>query len=257
MNSRASAEVNSNITQERSRNPEELSREICRKNSMLRVTAHDLRLPFSTFHQFSNLAKLKYGDILGDHIDELSGIFCAGEILLKNLQVLASDVYGKPVLDFEEIPLAEVLNPLIRQLGVLAGFKKVEIVFRVGAEVSLYCDGDVLSRILENLLFAAVDRCEHRTKVVIEADAADTQTRLSWTFTGDVIPQELQDAVVSGAWGTNPASDLGIDSLGLALAAAVQLLHHHGSQLEFSIPEAGKCRMSCVLEHSGGISNEK
>ncbi len=204
-----------------------------RCRSMIRVAAHDLRDPFSTFHNFKTLAELKFGGAGKELLDELSGIFHSAELLLNNLQVITADLFGRLVKAPEVISLSEVFQRSLKKHSLMVRSKQLDINCDIPESLMVYADMQLLGQVLENLLFIFMEKADHRCSASCSASVTGAHAAVTMEMPEYVISESLRLQIEEDRWGLDPDDDSGISSAGAALAACVSILGLHGSSFVF------------------------
>lgn len=226
-----------------------------RCRSMIRVASHDLRDPFSTFHNFKTLAEMKFGGAGKEMLDELSGIFRSAELLLNNLQVITADLFGRLVKVPEAIPLSEVFQRSLKKHSLMVRSKQLDILYDIPEDLMVYGDMQLLGQVLENLLFIFMEKADHRCSASCRASVTGAHAAVSMEMPEYVISESLRLQIEEDRWGLDPDDDAGITSVGAALAACVRILDLHGTSFDFETGGENTLMISFLLTipSDGGI----
>lgn len=142
------------------------------KDRLLSVVGHDLRSPVNMLISFTQL--LKMGDIEPDrmklYMDQLESTLDHTSSLMENLlEWAASQMQGyKPVINHENIqPIAA---EVVQFLAARAHEKNIALQNNIDVSCMAYCDKDMLSLIIRNLLSNSIKFTSTGGKVAISAE---------------------------------------------------------------------------------------
>ena len=174
-----------------------------RREEYLAFVAHDLRTPLSAVSLSASLLELSIEDQLAD--PQIALAFSTLKRNVKHLEGLVSMVLKENTVDAGEsteklvrrrFDLWPHVEAVFRNLAPVADTNSTQLVNNVPAELTIYADAGMLTRILQNLISNAI-RYAPRGSVTVSAEPADEDGSVECTVTdnGDGISSELLEKV--------------------------------------------------------------
>ena len=135
---------------------------------------------------------------------------------------------------FETFKLAIPLSEAIDILEESAETKSISIHNRVPRDLTVFADKDSILSVVTNLIGNAVKFTPKGGEIIIDAEIADDEVRVSIRDNGIGIDEErISDLLKNNHYYTTPGTN-GESGTGLGLLLCDSQLRHNGSALEFS-----------------------
>lgn len=200
------------------------------RDEVLRVVAHDLRNPLAAIAMDAKLiARGLGGERLADHrrVERIRFAVDRADRLIRDLLDVARLDAGRLSLALHPEPLAPLLSEAVdlhRTIGEELG---VTVEFLTPGDLGLVvADRDRVLQILGNLIANAIKFTPAGGRVVVRAESADPDVRVTVTDTGPGIAAEHLTDLFRPFWQVRPGSGVG---LGLAIAKA--MVEAHGGRI--------------------------
>ena len=196
------------------------------KSRLLATITHDLAQPLNAARLFGHsLARRLDGGQARVDVDHLLGALESAESLLSGLldisRLGAGAMRPRPV----DVPLQEVLEPLLAEFGVLAEEKRLQL-RHVTTSAWVHADPQLLRRVLQNFLANAV-RYSERGRILIGARRRGSELEIEVWDQGAGIAPEHQQVIFEEF----RRLDRGGRGLGLGLAIADRIAQLLGSRV--------------------------
>jgi signal transduction histidine kinase len=202
------------------------------REEMSAMIVHDLKNPLSAV-----LANVDF--VLDDdrnsteNLDALRDAKSAGGRairLLANLVDVARVEAGALQLTRSRIPVGELIAPLVRQRGHLAGARGIRIDSAIDPGVELHADSELLSRVIENVFDNAFRHTPPGGRISVCGRRCDGDSvRLSIGNSGAAIPPEARARIFEKFAQAGPAQ--GRMNLGLGLYFCRLAAEAHGGRM--------------------------
>jgi len=125
--------------------------------NFVRVVSHDLKTPIISIQGFSSRLLKKYKKKLGEngrrHLEQIEASARRMEVLVSDLLALSS--IGRVVSNFEHIPCVQIVRNVTSGLQDRLKEKGIELVVADNLP-TIYCDGERIYQVFENLLVNAI-----------------------------------------------------------------------------------------------------
>jgi signal transduction histidine kinase len=214
-----------------------------RREEYLAFVAHDLRTPLSAVSLSASLLELSIEDQLAN--PQIALAFSTLKRHVKHLEELVSMVLKENTVEAGEsteklvrrqFDLWPHVEAVFRNLAPVAGTNSTELVNRVPAELTVYADAGMLTRILQNLVSNAI-RYAPRGSVTVSAEVADDDgsVECSVSDNGEGISSEMLEKVFE-KFETDHEQE---NSTGLGLAIVKEFVEAHGGEVSVR-SEVGK-----------------
>ncbi|MBN2908956.1 HAMP domain-containing histidine kinase [Polycladomyces sp. WAk] len=159
---------------------------------------------------------------------------------------------GTIELKQEQIPIAEVLEIVVEQLGPVAEEKGLRLEIDAPRDLMVIADYDRLMQILINLVKNGLQFTE-RGWVRVTADKTDGGTRICVEDTGIGMTEEQLARIWDRFFKADPSRSRQGGETGLGLAIVRQLVKAHGGQIRVdSTPGKGTCFTVWLPDGNGG-----
>lgn len=147
---------------------------------------------------------------------------------------------GESVLEFEEVPLAEVIEEVVEGAHVTAEARGLEVGADVSARPTIMGDRDLLVMALRNLVENAINYSEPGAHVTVSLAAEDDVAVVKVIDAGIGIASEDQERIFERFYRADPARsrETGGTGLGLSIVKHV-VLQHSGVVDVWSKPTVG------------------
>ncbi len=154
------------------------------------------------------------------------------------------------VPDFRQISAAELLASSAKVCQARAQARGVNIQIENPADIHFTADRVLMQRLLQNLLFNAIDASPRGGKVSILVDRLDEgRISIGVTDQGPGVPLELRDRIFEPYFTTKDTGDK-VRGLGLGLAICLKIGHLHGATLSVDRSSSGGAIFTVVLPDS-------
>ncbi|MBW2330276.1 MAG: PAS domain S-box protein [Deltaproteobacteria bacterium] len=142
---------------DRRRAQEELRKINEELKNFVHVVSHDLKTPIISIQGFSSRLLKSYEEKLGEkgrrYLDQIKASACRMEVLVSDLLALSS--IGRVVSTFGDVPSVEIVKNVVSALQHRLKENGIELV--VGDNLPrIYCDGERIYQVFENLLVNAI-----------------------------------------------------------------------------------------------------
>jgi two-component system, OmpR family, phosphate regulon sensor histidine kinase PhoR len=206
-----------------------------RREEYLAFVAHDLRTPLSAVSLSTALLELSVDDCLRD--PQVALAFSTLKRNVKQLEELVSMVLKENTVESgtsveklvrRQFDLWPHVESVFRNVAPVAATNSTELVNEVPAELRVYADAGMLTRILQNLVSNAI-RYSPRGRVSVSARITEPghTVECSVVDTGDGIASDQLEKVFE-KFETDPAHPEGI---GLGLAIVKEFVEAHGGEV--------------------------
>lgn len=193
------------------------------QDEMLAMLVHDLKSPLAVI-----LASLDYalthpetGGEVREALEDSHEAATRISRLVGNMLETAQAEAGRLVLRRKEVPLARLIDDALGSRGPLLARRSLALEVDVG-QLALHADRDLLARVVENLLDAAVRTAPARGKVKLWASVAPTAIEVRVGTDGTAIPEASRPLVFekfTQVWDARGGVGLGLYFCRLAVEA--------------------------------------
>ncbi len=150
--------------------------------------------------------------------------------LSEDLLLLTTNDGERPAL--EPVNVGHVVREVVRQLGTLAGARRVRLDVEAGPEVEATANGDHLYRCVFNLVDNAIKYSGHGATVIIRSGLEGAWAVLSVTDSGPGIAQPEISRVFDRFYRVDKARSRRDGGIGLGLAIVKELVEGMGGSVE-------------------------
>ena len=205
-----------------------------RKNDMIMYLAHDLKTPLSSVigyltllcdeKELSDELREKYLSVSlnkAHRLEELTNEFF--EITRFNLSNITLR-YGK-------INLTLLLEQLVYEFKPMLKEKNLQCDLNAPENIMLYCDGDKIQRVFDNILRNAVSYSFNDTNITICAKDTDKEVSVVFDNCGNDIPKERLDRIFEQFYRLDESRSTGSGGAGLGLAIAKHIIELHNGTI--------------------------
>ncbi len=218
-----------------------------RKNDLIMYLAHDLKTPLAS--SISYLTLLRDEKQISKELREkylLISLTKAERLeeLINEFLEIAKYNLSNVTLSYHEINLTRLLEQLVYEFQPILAQKGLTCRLEIADDRMLYCDGDKLQRVFDNLLRNAVLYSYDKTELTIAAVADEETVTLRFVNHGDPIPEEKLDRLFEQFYRLDAGR--GTEGAGLGLAIAKQIVTLHKGTIHVESKE-GRTVFTVVL----------
>jgi len=196
------------------------------------VVSHDLKTPIISIQGFSSRLFKNYQDVLGEKGREYVQRVLASA---RRMEVLVSDLLalsrmGQVVSKFEDVQSLEVVRKVISAVQDRIGAKEIELVVADDLP-DIYCDGERIYQVFENLLVNAVKYGDNAGQPRIEIGYRDGGAFHQFYVkdNGPGIDPKFHRKIFEMFYRLNGAEE--IEGTGLGLSIVERIIEHHGGKV--------------------------
>ncbi|PCJ95709.1 MAG: PAS domain-containing sensor histidine kinase [Hyphomicrobiales bacterium] len=165
------------------------------KSEFLANMSHELRTPLNAIIGFSEIMRSGIFGKLGSdkYVEYCDDIHESGTFLLaviNDILQMSKIEAGRFQLDFEQVPLHDIVRESIRVVSVEVMNKDLQVTINGDDEINMDADRRSMKQIMLNLLTNAVKFTPEGGKISINMKASDYMMQLSITDTGIGIPED-------------------------------------------------------------------
>lgn len=214
------------------------------KDKLFSIIAHDLKNPFNTIIGFSELLKkvlagsdnpkpLKYTEFIHDASKN-------AYYLLENLLEWSRSQANRLAVSPAIIELNKSIELAIRQVAELAINKDITLISKTTLPVMVFCDPNMLSVVLRNLLTNAIKFTPRNGTITVETSPKSNMVQISVSDTGiGMTPEQLNQLFMINTSGSSAGTD-GERGTGLGLVLCHEFVtKNNGMIWAESTPEVG------------------
>lgn len=158
------------------------------KDKFFSIIAHDLKNPFNTIINLSELLYTRYAQYDTDALREFSKSILdtanRTHMLLENLLVWARAQTGKISYEPEDITLSQVVKENLLLIQETAISKGIAISSRIENNIIVYADNDMLNTVLRNFLSNAIKFTEKSGSIYVNANVEEDFVSIEVKDTG-------------------------------------------------------------------------
>lgn len=140
------------------------------KSKLLSVIGHDLRDPIGSLKSYVDVYLELHPEVdsnIREFMHEVSGISENAYILLENLLSWAKSQSGKIAFQPEQTDIKNIVSHSISLLVNLAKRKNIQLSTDIPDKTMVYCDAELISAVIRNLIANAIKFSFHDSTVVI------------------------------------------------------------------------------------------
>ena len=219
------------------------------KDSMVEMIAHDIKNPLNTILTLSEDKVSTEG--------RRTIYYSANQILNLVMNLMETHKYdnGQFTIDRQIHSLLEIVESSLSQVSLLAEQKSVSIKVEIDNGLSVYCDKDIITRVLVNLLTNGIKYSEYNSEIQIEVKVDEKDVILSVTDYGLGIPENKLKDIFSKYTQINKRSLGSVRSSGIGLTFCHIALEAHKKSIWVKSNEEKGTVFSFSLDLSNEVSN--
>ncbi len=228
----------------------ELHRDIAKKEEVEKMrtefisnVSHELKTPIALIQGYAEGLQeginddpedIKYYcDVIVDEADKMNN-------MVKNLLTLDQLEYGSGKIEMEHFDIVSVVAGVIRQLGIKAEQKNVEIRFDSSSKVYVWADEFQIEEVITNYLNNALNHVDDAKLIKVEITEKNDIVRVSVFNTGKPIPKEEFENIWVKFYKVDKARSREYVGNGIGLSIVKAIMDRHGQ----------KCG---VINHDNGV----
>ncbi len=205
------------------------------KDKLFSIIAHDLKAPFQSILGISEMLKDDSETLDSIETQKLAGLVHTSASrtmqLLDDLLDWARLQQNRISFASEDIPVAHLMQFISELLHETAAKKNIQIVSQLPADLTMKADKEMLKTILRNLISNALKFSYPGTQVIVSAEAANGNVKISVSDSGVGIPNDKIEQLFSiGNTHIMPgtANEKGT---GLGLVLCREFVEKHGGRI--------------------------
>ena len=214
---------------------EELKISNATKDKFFSIIAHDLRSPFHSFLNLSELMVSEFESFSNEQIKNLANELNKSAKnqyrLLENLLSWSSMQINRMEFHPSIIDLNKVVDKVIDILIDNAVKKDISIVNFVADTTLVISDNNMLFSILQNLISNAIKFTFPKGRIEIKAEFNDTLTTVSVVDDGTGIPSNVLDKIFHISTKVSSNGTKGEKGTGLGLLLCKEMIEKHGGKI--------------------------
>ena len=205
-----------------------------RKNDLIMYLAHDLKTPLSSVigyltllrdeTQISEELREKYLSISLDKAERL-------EELINEFFEITRFNLSNITLQYSSIDLTRLLEQLIYEFQPMLTDKSLRCSLYAPENFPLYCDGDKIQRVFDNLLRNAVIYSTPNTEITVAAEHEGGSCIIRFINYGNTLPEEKLERIFEQFYRLDAARSTKSGGAGLGLAIARQIVELHKGRI--------------------------
>ena len=232
-------------------NEKKLNEMIATKDKFFKIIAHDLRNHFNGLLGYSDLLAETHKELdieeRENMINDLADISKNTFSLLENLLVWSKSQTESLPFSPKELRLSQLVDANLQSLHSHAKSKGLKLISKVGKDIMVYADKEMLDTILRNLVMNAIKFSSKGEVVLIDTTPEEERVRLSVRDQGIGMSQEKLDILFDI---TKKTSTLGTGQekgTGIGLALCKEFIDKHGGEIHVESQEGKGSVFSVVL----------
>jgi K+-sensing histidine kinase KdpD len=198
---------------------------------LVNMFVHDMRAPLTVV--MANLSMLR--EDVADSSESAENVDAAMAAALR-VNRMANNLLDISRLEASRLPLqrsptdiAEVARTVTRAMAALDPSRHIEI--RARKAVVCVCDGELMRRIIENLVSNAIKHTDPCGHIVVQVSSETACVRVSVEDDGPGIPEESRDRIFERYSASSIQTRTGAHTVGLGLAFCKLAAAAHGGKI--------------------------
>lgn len=213
------------------------------KDEFVFIATHDLATPVTAISGFSALIKARKDKLPEPVAKDLNAIDEASnrlKVLVNDLLQVARSDSGTIKVELTRINATEILDSAIREIGPLAGEKRVTVISKVSSKLMILADSVKLAEVFENLLSNGVKYNKSGGTLTISSRTSGGKIVIEFKDTGLGIDDEEQAKVFTKFFRSETAEVRQRPGTGLGLFVVRMLIEKMGGKITFeSVKDIG------------------
>jgi signal transduction histidine kinase len=205
-----------------------------RKSEFLSTAAHDLRTPLTLIGGFAETLSNKNLNLSGAQKDKYLDIIASET---KKMAKFISDYLDiTKIENGMHLPVMAKINPeaVAREAAAEFDFESAKVIFAIRSEpavAKVTADGEMLERVLRNLIDNALKYAPQNTAVTLEITRRGRDTVFSVSDSGMGIPDDLKEKIFEKFFSANRVNAPKKQGTGLGLAIVRSIVQLHGGTI--------------------------
>lgn len=208
-----------------------------RKNDLVVYLAHDLKTPLTSIIGYLSLLS-EEREISPELQQKYLGIALSKaerlEDLINEFFEITRFNLTRIVLECSNINLTRLLQQLLYEFSPMLAEKNLTCRLDAKKDIYIYCDGDKMQRVFDNLLRNAVNYSYPGTEIEILLEEAEKKVHLQFLNHGNTIPEEKLNRLFEQFFRLDSSRGSGNGGAGLGLAIAKEIVEQHGGCIRAS-----------------------
>jgi two-component system, sensor histidine kinase and response regulator len=206
------------------------------KDKFFTIIAHDLKNPFSTI---INISDLMLSDLYKsepaknqEYIEQINRYSRKAFNLLENLLQWARSQTGHIKINFKKVSLDYIFNDVIELLSGIAQHKNIDIIIKGNTNIDVYVDQDMVTAIFRNLLSNALKFSPNESEITVNTIETGDMVRIEVTDQGiGMDDKQLENLFRIDARSLNYSQDGEMEGTGLGLVLCKEFVTKHGGEI--------------------------
>jgi two-component system, sensor histidine kinase and response regulator len=206
------------------------------KDKFFTIIAHDLKNPFSTI---INISDLMLSDLYKsepeknkEYIEQINRYSRKAYNLLENLLQWARSQTGHIKINFKKVSIDFIFNDVIELLGGIAQQKNIDIHVKVDSNLNVYVDQDMITAIFRNLLSNALKFSPNESEITVRAYETGDMVRIEVSDQGiGMDEQQLANLFRIDTRNLNYSQNNEMEGTGLGLVLCKEFVAKHGGEI--------------------------
>ncbi len=214
------------------------------RRELVAWASHDLRAPLAAMQAVIEAAE---DDLIApaDYLPTLRDQARTLATLVDDLFELARIDAGALSLDFQKLPLSDLVDSAVRQLQPEAAQREIDLVARNDGETTAPVAADKIERVLFNLLTNALRHTPPDGRIDVDVRRQNGDVCVSVEDTGHGLDDEALSRMFERFWRADRARSSA--GMGLGLAIARGLVEAHGGRIWAESSPGGGARVSFTV----------
>lgn len=204
------------------------------KDQLVLNLAHDLRTPLTSVIGYLEYI-MQHDEISKEVSTHYMSIAYSKskrlEMLIEQLFEITRMNYGHLTLKKKDIDLSQLLTQLVEEMYPIFESRQLEARTNFPNHIPIHADGELLARVLENLLSNATRYGNDGKYIDIEAELYDSHVEILISNYGDYIPEEEQPFIFDMFYSGDRARTHKEGSTGLGLYIAKNIIEQHNGNI--------------------------
>lgn len=238
------------------RHEQELNKSNQTKDRLLKIIAHDLRSPFVSLVNLSDMLLVDFDHLDGqkkkEYIHHIHGAAKNTHDLLENLlqwSTMQSDGLQFNPMDLDLQPLVDKNLALH---GETARHKGITLQSEIKDGTQVYADSNMLNTVIRNLISNAIKFSSKGDRVTITSKTLDNLVEITVSDTGTGIKKEEMERLFSNGFGITKPGTAQEQGTGLGLTLCREFIEEHGGTIQVESTPGTGSRFIFTLPNANG-----
>ncbi|MCX7798685.1 MAG: tetratricopeptide repeat-containing sensor histidine kinase [Melioribacter sp.] len=206
------------------------------KDTLFRIIAHDLRIPFNTIFGYLGLLRDNFNSL--DDDEKLSYIVNMEKAakqnlhLLENLLLWSRSQTGRLEIELKPLDLQEIVMENFSMLSSIANNKNITLQTNIVDGVKVLADENMLNTILRNLIQNSIKFTNIGGKVTVDSLEEDEFVKVIVEDNGIGIDKEIMDKIFQLDGNKSRTGTIGESGTGLGLILCKEFVEKLGGKIQ-------------------------